>query len=157
MAVTKIRKISSWTLLITSIISIIVLGMFYFGGVVDPSAENKEYVYTGLLLNWTYVVFAVTIAVMLVLALWQFASILKTNPKSALSSLGVVVLFALLLIVTYVTGDGTPLQGMNADSQTYNIPFWLKATDMWIVSSIVLFLLILAVIVAGTIKRIMNK
>ena len=31
MAVTKIRKISSWTLLISSIISIIVLGMFYAG------------------------------------------------------------------------------------------------------------------------------
>ena len=39
MAVTKIRKISSWTLLISSIISIIVLGMFYAGGVVVlPSA-----------------------------------------------------------------------------------------------------------------------
>ena len=38
MAVTKIRKISSWTLLISSIISIIVLGMFYAGGVVDPAA-----------------------------------------------------------------------------------------------------------------------
>ena len=41
MAVTKIRKISSWTLLISSIISIIVLGMFYAGGVVDTAAEMK--------------------------------------------------------------------------------------------------------------------
>ena len=53
MAVTKIRKISSWTLLISSIISIIVLGMFYAGGVVDPAAEMKEPIYTGLLINWT--------------------------------------------------------------------------------------------------------
>ena len=51
MAVTKIRKISSWTLLISSIISIIVLGMFYAGGVVDPAAEMKEPIYTGLLIN----------------------------------------------------------------------------------------------------------
>ena len=43
MAVTKIRKISSWTLLISSIISIIVLGMFYAGGVVDPAAEMKDF------------------------------------------------------------------------------------------------------------------
>ena len=42
MAVTKIRKVSSWTLLITSIISLVVLGMFYAGGVVDPSVEMKE-------------------------------------------------------------------------------------------------------------------
>ena len=48
MAVTKIRKISSWTLLICSIISVVTLLMFYFGGVVDPSAELAEPVYTGL-------------------------------------------------------------------------------------------------------------
>ncbi len=157
MAVTKIRKISSWTLLITSIITIIVLGMFYFGGVVDPNAENKEYVYTGLLLDWTWLVFAVTIVVMAVLALWQFVTSLKTNPKSALRSLGVVVLFALLLIVTYSMGDGTPVQGINADSQAYNTEGWLKITDMWILSSIVLFVLIVIAVALGTIKRIINK
>lgn len=41
MAVTKIRKISSWTLLICSLISIIILGMFFAGGVVDPAAETS--------------------------------------------------------------------------------------------------------------------
>ena len=56
MAVTKIRKISSWTLLISSIISIIVLGMFYAGGVVDPAAEIEKPIYTGLLINWTSVI-----------------------------------------------------------------------------------------------------
>ena len=94
---------------------------------------------------------------MIVLALWQFVSVLKTNPKSAVTSLIVLALFALLLIVTYMMGDGTPLTGMNADSQKYNTAFWLKATDMWIQSSIVLFVLIVLVVCAGTVKRIMNK
>ncbi|HIX75785.1 MAG TPA: hypothetical protein H9977_12245 [Candidatus Parabacteroides intestinipullorum] len=157
MAVTKIRKLSSWTLLIISIISVIVLGIFFGGGVEDPSAEIKNYIYTGLLLDWTYVVFAVTLVALAVLALWQFASVLKTNPKSALRSLIVVVLFALLLIITYSMGDGTPLTTLNADSQTYNTPFWLKATDMWIQSSVVLFIAIILVVCAGTVKRILNK
>ena len=157
MAVTKIRKLSSWTLLIISIISVIVLGIFFGGGVEDPSAEIKNYIYTGLLLDWTYVVFAITLVALAVLALWQFASVLKTNPKSALRSLIVVVLFALLLIITYSMGDGTPLTTLNADSQTYNTPFWLKATDMWIQSSIVLFIAIILVVCAGTVKRILNK
>ena len=43
MAVTKIRKISSWTLLISSIISIIVLGMFYAGGVSIVLRDNHQY------------------------------------------------------------------------------------------------------------------
>ena len=157
MAVTKIRKLSSWTLLIISIISVIVLGIFFGGGVEDPSAEIKNYIYTGLLLDWTYIVFAVTLVALAVLALWQFASVLKTNPKSALRSLIVVVLFALLLIITYSMGDGTPLTTLNADSQTYNTPFWLKATDMWIQSSLVLFIAIILVVCAGTVKRILNK
>ncbi len=157
MAVTKIRKISSWTLLITCVISVIVLGMFFFGGVVDPSAENKEYVYTDLLLQWTWLIFGVTIVVLAVLALGQFISTLKTNPKSALSTLGVFVLFALLLVVTYSMGDATPLQGINADSQAYNTEGWLKTTDMWIMSTCVLLVAFVVVVVVGAIKKIINK
>ena len=157
MAVTKIRKLSSWTLLIISLITVVVVGIFFGGGVVDPAAEVKDYVYTELLLNWTYLVFFLTIIALVVLGVWQYASVLKTNPKSAVMSLVVLVLFALLLIITYSIGDGTPLTTLNADSQTYNTSFWLKCTDMWIQSTIVLFLLIIAAIAWGTIKRIMSK
>ena len=86
MAVTKIRKLSSWTLLIISLITVVVVGVFFGGGVEDPAAENKNYIYTELLLNWTYLVFFVTVIALVVLGLWQFASVLKTNPKSALMS-----------------------------------------------------------------------
>ena len=157
MAVTKIRKLSSWTLLVISLITIVVLGIFFGGGVEDPSAEVKNYIYTGLLLDWTYIVFFITIAALVILALWQFASVLKTNPKSALTSLIVLVLFALMLVITYSMGDGTLLTTLNADSQTYNTSFWLKTTDMWIQSTIVLFIAIVAVICAGTVKRILSK
>ena len=87
MAVTKIRKMSSWTLLIVSLISIVVLGMFFGGGITNPGEEMKEYVYTGLLLNWTSALFFVTIICMVLFAVWQFITLLKVNPKSALSAL----------------------------------------------------------------------
>ena len=157
MAVTKIRKMSSWTLLIVSIISLVVLGMFYAGGVVDPSVEMKEPIYTGLLLNWTSILFFVTIISTVIFALWQFTSLLKTSPKSALASLIVVVLFAAVLFITYSMGDATPLTGLNADSQAYNIPFWLKITDMWINSTIVLMVLIIIAVAAGSVKRMLNR
>ena len=148
MAVTKIRKISSWTLLISSIISIIVLGMFYAGGVVDPAAEMKEPIYTGLLINWISTV---------LFAVWQFLTLLKTNAKSAIMSLVVLVCFVAVLFITYTMGDATPLAGLNADSQVYNTPGWLKITDMWIMSTIVLLVLIVACVVWGSVKRIMGK
>ena len=157
MAVTKIRKISSWTLLISSIISIIVLGMFYAGGVVDPAAEMKEPIYTGLLINWTSVLFFVTIISTMLFAVWQFLTLLKVNPKSALSALGVVVAFVAMLFITYSIGDGTPLQGLNADSQKYNTAGWLQITDMWIWSTVVLLVLIVACVVWGSVKRMLGK
>ena len=157
MAVTKIRKLSSWTLLIIALISVVVVIMFFAGGVSNPGEEVKNYVNTGLLLNWTYIVFFLTIACWIVLAGWQFINILKTNPKAALMSAIILVLFALMMVITYSIGDGTPLTTLNAYAQTYNTPFWLKATDMWIQSSIVLFVLIVAAICWGTLKRTLNR
>lgn len=157
MAVTKIRKISSWTLLIASIISVIVLVMFYVGGVIDPSVENKEPVYTGLLINWTYILFLATIISTVLFAVWQFVTLLKTNPKSAIMSLIVLVLFVVILFITYSMGDTTPLPNINADSAEFNVPFWLKITDMWIYSTCILLGLIIIAVVAGSVKKILNK
>ena len=157
MAVTKIRKVSSWTLLISSLISIVVLGMFYAGGVTNPGEEMKDPVYTGLLLNWTSILFIVTIVSTVLFAIWQFVSVLKTNPKSALMSLVVVVCFAAVLLITYSIGDTTPLKGLNADSQVYNIPVWLKVTDMWIYSAVVLMILIVLAVAAGVVKKALDR
>ena len=157
MAVTKIRKMSSWTLLIVSLISIVVLGMFFGGGITNPGEEMKEYVYTGLLLNWTSALFFVTIISTMLFAVWQFLTLLKTNAKSAIMSLVVLVCFVAVLFITYTMGDATPLTGLNADSQVYNTPGWLKITDMWIMSTIVLLVLIVACVVWGSVKRIMGK
>ena len=157
MAVTKIRKVSSWTLLISCIISVVALIMFYTGGVVDPAAEMKEPVYTGLLLNWTYILFGLTIASTVVLAAWQFMGLLKHDAKSALMSLVVLVLFVALLGITYTLGDATPLTGLNADSQAYNTAGWLKITDMWIYSTYALIALIILAVIWGTVRKLMNR
>lgn len=156
MSVTKIRKFSSWTLLICAIITIVILGLFYMGGS-TMVGENKNYNNTGLLLDWTYVIFIVTVVSMAIFALWHFVSILKTNPKQAMMSLGVLALFAVLLIATYSIGDGTPLTNLNADSQDYNTSFWLKVTDMWINSTIVLFVIIVLAVLAGSIKKLVGR
>ncbi|WP_293672341.1 hypothetical protein [uncultured Parabacteroides sp.] len=156
MAVTKIRKMSSWTLLIVSLISLVVLGMFFGGGIVNPGEEMIEYVYTGLLLNWTSALFFITIICMVLFALWQFITLLKVNPKSAVTSLIVVVAFVAMMFITYSIGDATPLNGLNADSQEFNTAGWLKITDMWIMSTVVLLVLIIACVVWGSVKRMIK-
>ncbi len=157
MAVTKIRKISSWTLLAFVVISIVVLGLFYVGGVVDPAADMKEPVYTGLLLNWMYVIFGITVVSTIIFAVWQFIGLFKTNAKSALMGLGAIVLFLILLFVCYTIGDGTPLPIVSADTANFNVPFWLKITDMWIYSIYVMLVLLVIAILWGSLKKVFGK
>ncbi|MDR0758303.1 MAG: hypothetical protein LBF85_10740 [Tannerella sp.] len=157
MAVTQIRRFSSWTLLLVMIISVGVLALFYLGGVVDPAAETKEPIYTSELLYWCYLIAAVTIVGMLVFGILQFVSSLQAKPKAALGSLIVLIVFAGLLVITYVLGDATPLPNINTDSAHFNTEKWLKISDMWIYSIyVVLFLCILAMI-AGSIKSVLKK
>jgi len=157
MAVTKIRRISSWTLIAVAIISIIVLGLFYLGGNGAPLGEFKNPTYTGELLYWVYMVFAICALSLLLFGLFQFFRKLKDNPKAALASLAIFAAFAILLVIAYFIGDGTPLKNINADLQTYNTPFWLKVTDMWLYSMYILFALSFLAMIWGSVKKIVSK
>lgn len=156
MAVTRNRRISSWTLLIISVVSVIVLGMFYFGGVSNPGQTPKNPVYTGLLINWIYVLFLLAVAATIIFAIWQFISLFKENPKSAIVSLGVIVAFFALLFITYSVGNGTPLNLVGYKGE-FNVPFWLKITDMWLYTSYVLIALIVLSVIAGSVKKALSK
>lgn len=156
MAVTKIRKISSWSLLIISFISVVALAVFYFGGVSNPGEDTKNPVYTDLLLNWIYVLFIITVIATILFAIWQFVTLLKDNPKAAISSLIAIVAFAAMLFITYSIGNGTPLQLVGYEGE-FNVSFWLKVTDMWLYSSYVLVVLIVIAVIAGSVKKILGK
>ncbi|MDR1781250.1 MAG: hypothetical protein LBR50_11080 [Tannerella sp.] len=157
MAVTKIRKFSSWTLLIIMIATVLVLGAFYFWGAEDPAAEQKVPKQLDVLLSWIYGVVIISIAALLIFGLMQFANTLKAKPKAALGSLVVLVGFAALLGISYSIGDTTPLANINSDSAHFNTDFWLKISDMWIYSIYVLMGLCVLAIIASSFKNILKR
>jgi multisubunit Na+/H+ antiporter MnhB subunit len=157
MAVTKIRKISSWTLLIVAIISVVLFALFFFGGTDDPIGEWKNPSYTDEVLIWSYVLLGVCAISMILFGITQFFNKFKTNPKGAITSLSVLAGFVVLLIIAYTIGDGTPLSGINVDSQKYNTDSWLKITDMWLCAIYILSLLSVVAIFWGSVKKITNK
>jgi len=158
MAVTKIRKISSWTLIVCTVISLVVLGLFFFGGDDAPLKEDLWTPhYTELFLYWMYTLLALAAVSALLFGLWQFISSFKDNPRGGIMGLVVLVLFFGLLFITYAIGSDTPVNVMNSEAQAYNIPFWLKITDMWLYSTYVLTGLVVLAIFAGSLKRIFNK
>lgn len=158
MAITKIRRFSSWTLIAVVLISAVVFGLFFLGGSEDPyKGEYWTPTYTGALLQWMYILFAITAAAAVLFGIWQFISVLKTNPKGGIMGLVVLALFAGMLIISYAVGSTEALPIMNEDAQAYNIPKWLKITDMWLYSTYTLVILIVLAIIGGSVKKIMSK
>jgi len=158
MAVTKIRKISSWTLIVIVLVSVAMLGLFYFGGLDEPlNGEWKNPIYTGHILVWTYILLALCAVSMILFGLVQFVNKFRSDPKGALGTLAVLIVFAALLIVAYTVGNGTPLAGLNADSQSYNTPFWLKVTDMWLITMYTLLVLAVIAMIWGSVKKLFSK
>jgi len=158
MAVTKIRRLSSWTLILTCILSAAVLALFYLGG--DEPKLNGEWwypTYTGELLMWNYLLLGICAVSMLFFGLAQFALKFKTNAKASLAVIGVLVAFVLLLVVAYSMGDTTPLPNINEDSQKFNVPGWLKITDMWLYAMYTLISLSAVAMIWGAVKKAISK
>ena len=157
MAVTKIRKVSSYTLLALSCVSVLIFFLFFLGGSETDAKGNTVYEYTGTLLYWTYALFLVTISATLIFACKNFASSFQTNSRGALVSIGGLVAFLALLAITYAIGSGEPIKGLNEASQGYNTSGWLKVTDMWLYSIYVLFFLTIGAAIWGGISKALKR
>lgn len=133
----KIQKISSSILYVILVVTLVILGMFFFGGedtnriVSDP--EMSQPLYTDPLIYWIYILLGVTIVVTILAAIFQFATSFMDSPKEAIKSLIGLIAMVVLLVVTYSIGSGEPLV-LPAYDGTDNVPFWLKITDMFLYS-----------------------
>ena len=156
MAITRIRKISSWTLWAVTAVSIAVFLLFFFGGEIADQ-KNKTPVYTAQLLYWGYTVLSLAIISLLGFALFQFITSLMETPKKALMGVSVIAVFGVLLGITYAMGSDIPIAGLNTDSEKFNIPLWLKLTDMWLYTMYVLGVLCILATLGGSIFKFINK
>ena len=152
MAVTKIRKISSWTLLVLLVVSVAV----FVGGVELDASGNKVYANTDLVLYWGYALVALTLIATLAFSIISLIQGFRTNPKRALQSLLVFILLIVILAITYAIGDGTPMS-VNEDSAQYNTPGWLKTIDMCIYTAYTLVALIIVGVIWGGIRKRLAK
>ncbi|MDR1981586.1 MAG: hypothetical protein LBQ39_08220 [Tannerellaceae bacterium] len=160
MAVTKIRKISSWVLIATTVIMLAVVGLFFFGGDGEPyKGEKWNPLYTDTLLYWMYALLGITLVTILGFVIIQFVANFKADTKKALAGLGVIVLFAILFFSTYSLGDGEPIASLatKAGAEAYNTPFWLKLTDMFLYSIYVMAALVILAVIVGSVKRVFEK
>ncbi len=156
MAVTGIRKTSSYTFLALVAISVIVFALFLFGGSELDMKDNKVYAYTDVLLYWTYALGILSVVTVLFFVVKDFIAELSASPSGALKKISGPIALIVLLLVTYAIGDTTPLK-LNEEAQRFNAPFWLKFSDMWIYSVYVLLFLTIVAAIAGAVKSALNR
>ena len=129
-------KVSYYIMYICFALILVVLGMFYFVGYNNPVGEYNAPEHTETLIYLMYAMFGICVAVTVIGAIAQFGAALRDNPKSAIKSLIGLVLFVVVLVVSY--GMGSDATIMTGDGP-YTDTFWLKITDMLIYSIYFLF------------------
>lgn len=126
----KLPKISLWVLFG---ISIVILGLFFFGGSqqVDIAGEMWDQpTYTNSLIFWTYGLLGLTVLLTLTMVLVKFFAGFKANPKKAVRTLIVLALFVGLFVIAWFLGDGKNALNIPGYTGTDNVGFWAQYTDM---------------------------
>lgn len=152
-------KVSYYVLYVLFAITLIVLGLFFFGGDaqgdavlmgVDPAMWQPAQ--TDSLLYLMYGLFGLAVLATVLAFLFQFGAALKDNPGNALKSLLGFVFLIALLVIAWAMGSGEPLVIPGYDG-TDNVPFWLKLTDMFLYTIYILLGLTILAMLFGSIKK----
>jgi len=151
-------KISGMVLYAIILVSVVIFGMFFFGDVETETVPGLEApVYTNLMMVFMYILFGVALIATLGAAFSSFFIEMKKDPKEAIKSVGGILFFALIFLVSWFLADDTTLQ-IRGYEGSENVPFWLKWTDMILFSSYILFAIAILCILAGAVgKKISNK
>lgn len=108
-----VNKISTYVFYVLMALSAAVLLLFYLVGY-DNMTQVSGNMYTDpqnldALMFWMYALLAMSVICVLIFTLVQFIAKLRSEPKSALKSIGVLVLFAAMFGVAYALADGSAM------------------------------------------------
>lgn len=127
------KKILNILLILMFVITVVVLGLFMFGGNM-PNQIYTTPVYTSALLNWAYILCGIAVIAAIIFPIVR----LFTRPKEALKSFIGLVAVIVVVLIAYALADGTPmnLKGYNGPD---NVPSMLIFSDTIIYTMYILF------------------
>ena len=139
----KINKILNIVTIVMFVITVVLLGLFYFGGEL-PNSQYVTPVYTEQLL------FGVAIVAALVFPIAR----LFTRPKEAMKSFIALAGIIVLVLIAYSMSDGT-IMNIPGYSGSDNVPGTLKFTDTILITTYFLGIgAIGAIVVTEIIRRV---
>ncbi len=101
---TKVSKILNIVTYVMIAVTVVLLGLFYFGGEV-PNQAYKTPEYTEQLIIWAYTLFIIAAGTAVLFPLVR----LITNPKDAVKGIVGVVALGLIVLVSFYMADDTIL------------------------------------------------
>ena len=133
----RIQKVSGTVLYVMLAITLVILGMFCFGGetpldqrlVADTAMEEPAQ--TDALIYWMYILFGIAVIITIAAAIYQFVTGFIDSPMTAIKSLLGLILIIVVLVISWAMGSDQPLVMPGYDGAE-NVPFWLKLTDMFL-------------------------
>ena len=124
------KKILNLVTIVMFVITVVLLGLFMFGGEV-PNQPYTTPVYTSTLLNWAYILCGIAIIAAIIFPVIR----LFTRPKQAMKSFiglaGVVV----VILIGYTGPDNVPSMLIFSDTILYTMYFLFAAAILAILGT----------------------
>jgi hypothetical protein len=126
-------KYTKYVLYVLLLICIIAGGLFFFGGKHISATGVSVPAYMQLLIYTLIGMLLFTVALTFLIFIVRWISHSRRSPKAAVRSVLGFFILTFVLLFCWLCGNSTllPLQSYNS---TYNTPFWLRITDMFLYS-----------------------
>lgn len=156
------QKISQRILYVLTAVAVLVFGLFYTVGFDRPYAEDSDFnnpLFTNLLLGLMYFMLFVALVVAVCALVGESRKrrdeerVVNGIPKSKISLLvfgGTFILLALFGVL----GSSEPIM---INGRMFTDRFWLKATDLFINTSLVLLLMVIVAVIYGATRYYRKK
>ncbi len=147
-------KLSYYIFYVLMLLIVVVLGLFFGVGYDNQVGGLTAPEHTETLIYFMYAMFGICVLVTVLGGLAQFAASFRDNPKGAIKSLLGLLLFAAVIVVSYIIASDAPLT--MAGGTVFTDATLLKLSDMMIYSIYLLLgvtILVTVVNLTGIFKR----
>lgn len=148
MAISKISQYTLWALMA---VSLVFVGVFFFGGFVEGTegTSTAEPIITNVILRWSYILLIITVAILIV-----FQLVLIITNLQALKRMGIVLgIAAVLIFVSYQLADDT-LMNLIMYTGPDNVPGTLQIVGTTLIFTYILGILAIVSILYSAIANI---
>ena len=148
MAISKISQYTLWALMA---VSLVFVGVFFFGGFVEGTegTSTAEPIITNVILRWSYILLIITVVILIV-----FQLVLIITNLQALKRMGIVLgIAAVLIFVSYQLADDT-LINLIMYTGPDNVPGTLQIVGTTLIFTYILGILAIVSILYSAIANI---